>query len=273
VADWLEHTVLPSAIAVAVVLLVLWPTESSGRRVLRTWGIPEPAQDQIAEAVRYLRRRRIFFTALFVFGSPLIGLVVRPDAPGVGIFVPLLGAMLIAELIATLRPVRGFRVASLDRRGWRDLVPRWAVWVMAVLVVLAVGLAVAGLTVEPPAGRYVNVDLTSRLALGYVVACLLLVVTLIHLAVRRPSVADEEVDAALRTRTARVATGIGFGWLGTAVLIASERHQEINISEPTRVEPDWFGDAMQITGPVVLAISIVCWFCVATPSRRSLARR
>jgi len=272
-ADWLEHTVLPAAIVAVVLVLILWPTTNSGRRVLRTWGIAEPEPDQVAEAVSYLRRRRVLFTLLYAFGTPVIGLFEHSEAPAIGIFVPLLVAMLIAELLATLRPVRGVRVASLDPRGWRDLVPRWAVWGMAVFVVLAVGLAVAALVVEPPAGRDLVLRPAPQLALGYVGACLALVVSLIYLAVRRPSVADEAVDAALRTRTARVATGIGFGWLGTAVLLAGERLHDIQFAGPTRPEPEWFVEAVSYTAPAALAVSIVCWLWVAVPSRRSLARR
>ena len=271
-ADWLEHTVLPSAIVAVVLLLVLWPTTHGGRRVLRTWGVAEPRPDQVVEAVRYLRRRRLLFTVLYVFGTPLVGLSDQPGGPSVGIFVPLLVAMLIGELLATLRPVRGIRVASLDRRGWRDLVPRWAVWSMAAIVVLAVALAVAGLVVAPPAGQHLDANLSSWWALGYVGACLTLVTLLIHLAVRRPSVDDEAVDAALRTRTARVAMGIGFGWLGAAVLLAGERLHEIRLAVPAHPEPNWFDETVAFTGPVVLAVSVVCWLWVALPSRRSLAR-
>jgi hypothetical protein len=274
VADWLEHTVLPAAIAAAVLLLVLWPTTNGGRRLLRTWGVPDPRPDQVAAAVRYLWQRRILYVVLFLAVPSLYRSIVGSDAPGVGLFVPLLVAMLIAELLATLRPVSGVRVASLAPRGWRDLVPRWAVWVMAVMVVLAAGLAVLGLTRErglPTTG------LTSAFALGYLVVCLVVVGLLVHLAVRRPAVADEEVDAALRTRSARVAVGIGFGWVGTAANIAGQRVNALEVVGRTPRDPNRLMDVVQTvvqtTGLVVLAASIVCWLWVAVPSRRSLVRR
>lgn len=243
---WLETSVLPAAIAAALLLLVLWPTQHSGRRLLQTWGIARPHPGQIGEAVRYLRQRRFLYVALFLLFPSLAGLV--GELPGVAIFVPLLVAMLVAELVATLRPVSGVRSASLDRRTWRDLVPRWAVLTFAGGALGTAALAIAG---------------TSWLALGYVVACLPIVGGLVALAARRPSVDDEAVDAALRTRTARVAVGIGFGWLGTAFTVVTDRLR-------FRVDGG-LGDAVEIAGFVVVAMAIVCWLWVAMPSRRSLA--
>jgi hypothetical protein len=252
VSHWLQTSVLPAAIAGAVLLLVLWPTEHSGKRLLRTWGIPHPAPEQIRAAVRYLRQRRFLYVILFLLFPSLAGIFDRDSdrLAGIAILVPLLVAMLVAEAIATLRPVSGVRTASLDRRTWPDLVPRWAVRTMVGLAVVTAVVAVVG---------------TAWLALGYVVACLLFVSGLVALAVRRPSASDEAVDAALRTRTARVAVGIGFGWLGTAFTIATE---------PLHLR--WssaFGDALDITELVVIAGMIVCWLWVAVPTRRSLAAR
>ena len=250
---WLETTLLPAAIAAAVLLLVLWPTEYSGKRLLQTWGIPQPAPEQISEAVRYLRQRRFLYVALFlVFPSLVSGL------PGIGIFVPLLVAMLVAEGIATLRPVSGVRSASLDRRSWRDLVPRWAVRTMAVTAVVTAGLAGVA---------------SAWLALAYVGGCLLLVGGLVALAVRRPSVSDEAVDAALRTRTARVAVGIGFGWLASAFTEANQRLQFLAFGGPAPSRPAWLADVVDPATVVVFAGLIVCWLWVAVPSRRSLAVR
>jgi hypothetical protein len=273
-ADWLERTVLYVAVVTAV-FLVLWPTSHSGKRLLKTWGIPDPRSDQVDEAIRYLRRRRLLAIVLFVVSGLVAGAVLRPDAPGVGIYVPLLGAMLIAELVATVRPASGVRVALLNRREWRDLVPRWAVPTMAALVGLTTMLAVTGLVIEPPAGWYVNIGTTSWTALGYVVACVTLVGLLVHLAVRRPAVTDEAVDTALRARTARVAMGLGFGWLGASAQLAGRRYSEVNLSEPAHPAPDWFGDTAQAAGVIAFAVGIVCWLWVAVPSRRSLtaARR
>jgi hypothetical protein len=253
VEHWLETTVLPAAIAAALLLLVLWPTEHSGKRLLQTWGIPRPQPEQIRDAVRYLRQRRFLYVALFLLLPSLFG-----GLPGIGIFVPLLVAMLVAEAIATLRPVSGVRTASLDRRSWRDLVPRWAVRTMAVTAVLTTGLALVA---------------SAWLALGYVLGCLVLVGGLVALAVRRPSVSDETVDAALRTRTARVAVGIGFGWLATAFNEANQRLQFLAFGGPAPSRPVWLADAMGPATFVVVALAIVCWLWVAVPSRRSLAVR
>ncbi len=261
---WLATSVLPAALVAGVLLLVLWPTGHSGRRLLQTWGIPAPGAAQIQAAIRYLRQRRVLYVVLFLVFPSLAGLV-DPDSdrlPGIGIFVPLLVAMLVAELIATLRPVSGVRTASLDRRGWRDLVPRWAVTTTAGAAFAGVVLAVAGIVAGPG---------TAWLALGYVVACLAFVSALVALAVRRPSVSDEAVDAALRTRTARVAVGIGFGWLGTALTVATGHLRSLAVSRPGHDEPGHLVDVLDVANLVVVAGVIVCWLWVAVPSRRSLA--
>jgi hypothetical protein len=268
VAFWLAGVVFPVLLVAAVLAVVLWPTRNSGLGLLRVWGIPDPDPDQVTEAVRYLIRRRLVFIVLFLVLPPVLGLVGWPDIVGTGIFMPLLVAMLIAELVATLRPASGIRVARLDRRGWRDLVPRWAVWVLAAMTVLTAGLAGYGLTQESGA-IWTSYRLTSAGVLAYLVVGLGLVGVLVHLAVRRPAVTDEAVDAALRRRTARVAVGIGFGWVGGALQLASQRINELRAGRFT--DPDWFGDIMQNTGLIVLVVTIACWYRVATPTRRSLA--
>ncbi|GAB1512099.1 hypothetical protein [Actinophytocola sp. KF-1] len=256
-AHWLQTSVLPAALAAVVLLLVLWPTERSGRRLLQTWGIPRPDPAQVHEAVRYLRQRRFLYVVLFLVFPPLAGLVDRDSErlPGIGIFVPLLVAMLVAELIATLRPVSGIRTASLDRRSWRDLVPRWAVRTGAGAACACVVLAVSGIAAGPG---------TAWLVLGYVVACLSFVALLVALAVRRPSVPDAAVDAALRTRTARVAVGIGFGWLGTALTMGTEH---LRSHAPSGA----VATVLDVAALVIVIGMIVCWMWVALPSRRSLA--
>jgi hypothetical protein len=304
---WFSNYVLPVLIAIAIMLLVLWPTERSGFRLLVRWGVPHPRPDQVAVAVRYLWQRRILYEILFVVVPPLA----RPlltntiDLPGFSIVVPLLVAMLIAELVATLRPTGGVRVASLDPRGWRDLLPRWPVVAMAVLVVLAVAWSVAGLVVQPwanasaaalsayeanpPDGAEVDfsggyvADVatpTSWFALGHVVAAVVVTVLLVRFAVRRPSVSDETVDLALRTRSARVAVGICIGWLGAAVAVAVERIQFLhNLSvsgfPATPTPPAWLTSGLDATGSAVgLAAqfgALLCWVLVANPTRRSLA--
>lgn len=278
-SDWLEHDVLPAAIVAALLLLVLWPTEHSGRRLLQTWGIPEPRPEQTRAALRYLWQRRILYIVLFLVVPPVAGALIENDdeLPGMGIFVPLLVAMLLAETVATLRPVGGVRVASLDRRTWRALVPRWAVHTMAVMVVLSVGLAVLALTVGPVHDNGLP-EPGPGTALAYLAVCLAMIGLLVHLAVRRPSVADAEVDAALRTRTARVAFGIGFGWVGGTLLITSQwLYGLYSISRddggPARPAwlTDWFGRVMEYTGLVQFVVVIVCWMWVALPTRRSLA--
>lgn len=264
--SWLEHTLLPAALAAGVLLLVLWPTTHSGQRLLKNWGIPDPRPDQVTEAVRYLWQRRILYIVLFLVVPSLANLVLGQETSGLGLFVPLLVAMLIAEFVAALRPVKGVRVAALDPRDWRDLVPRWAVWTMAVMSIVTVGLVAYGLTLSTSEPK-------SLAALGHLAACLCVVGLIVWLAVRRPAVADEEVDAALRTRTARVAFGIGFGWVGTALSIAGQQIHSLQVAVPEHPPLNWLENAMQYSTGAALVVSIVCWMWVAVPSRRSLVRR
>lgn len=272
-STWLLHSVVPAVIATVVFLIVLWPTRRSGHKLLRTWGVPAPGEEQTTTAVRYLRHRRLLYVVLFLVVAALAGLV-RSDRGGLGTagaFVPLLLAMLVAELVATLRPVGGVRVASLDRRSWRDLVPRWAIVVVVALVVLTAACSAlafaAGWTDWSP--------------LGNVAVCLLVVGLLVWLAVRRPSVADHAVDAALRTRTARVAVGVGFAWLGAALFVAAHdvylaSDRVLHFPGPDPAAPGWLtddlADLMELVGPVAQLVAILCWIWLANPTRRALAR-
>lgn len=295
---WVKYILLPTALTAAV-LLVLWPTRHSGARLLRRWGIPGPAEPQVAQAVRYLRRRRLLALVLFLILPPVAGLVwpatngARDQTPG-DVVVPLLAAMLIAELVATVRPERGVRVASLVPRRLGDLVPRWAIVVTALLALTAVALAVLGLAAQPWAAGYAaelsdgtELDTRDRLldgsgwyTLAGVLACLATVGALVVLALRRPAVSDQAVDAALRTRTARVAVGIGFGWLAALAFAAQERVGFLAYSSaglgPVPPAPGWLTPGLELVldvfGFVLVVVALACWAGVAMPSRKSLAR-
>jgi hypothetical protein len=134
---------------------------------------------------------------------------------------------------------------------------------------------------------------TSWTALAGAALCLVLVVVLVHLAVRRPAVPDEAVDAALRTRTARVAVGIGFGWLGAAVMVAGHRIHfldeldAVTCSPPSQGETGWSCSSLLPEGAappapgwldgtggwaetgvlVVQLVAIACWVMLAMPTR------
>lgn len=221
-------TVLVNGVIGLVILVVLWPTERSGRQLLRSWSIKEPTAEQTRQAVRYLRDRRLLYPVLFV----LSGLVDLGDIGWSTGFIPIIAALLIAEVIGTLRRRTGVRVASLARRTWRDLVPLWA-------MILFLGLAVTGL------GFAADGDWVAMMG---IVLCLVLVLGLVALAVRRPADGDLQADAALRTRSARVAVGIGVSWM-TAMLVLA-------------VEP--FG---QTVGIILFVVAIGGWIAVANPVR------
>jgi hypothetical protein len=305
---WVTNTLLPSLIAAAVLLLILWPTRHSGKRLLQNWGLDEPTGPQAAEAVRYLRQRRILYVLLFVVLPSVTALVWPPgadDRPPGNILVPLLAAMLIAELIATLRPVSGVRVASLDRRSWRDLLPAWAIVATAILTAWALVLVGLGLAAQPWARRYaaalpadgklsgddwsmeVDPDVRTQLlhpdgwlTLGGIAACLAVITALVFLAVRRPANSDAAVDRALRIRSARVAVAIGFLWLAGLVNDAQNRlvllegtgRGAYRLPQP----PGWLTEnlhqTVEIVGIVTLVGAIICWMFLALPGRKSLVR-
>lgn len=173
------------------VLIVLWPGEKHGKRLLERWGVPDPDAGEVLLAVRYLKRRRLWYPWLFLVIPPVLG-----DSGAGTIFATLLLGGLIAELLAQ-RPSRGpRREADLTPRTLPGIVPVWA-------------LVLAGLAA---AGSITHLVLTSQwkllaVAAGTVVVC----AAITALAVRRPAVGAPRADAALRRRSARVATGLGIG--------------------------------------------------------------
>ncbi|WP_101612806.1 hypothetical protein [Amycolatopsis sp. BJA-103] len=177
-----------------VILILLWPGETQGAKVLRRWGVGDPSQSDVAEAVRYLRRRRFWYPWLF------LGLPVLADAAGVRgdstafFLATLLVGALIAEVLAQRPPKSARREAGLDRRAVSGLIPVWGLVTYATIV----AAAVAWLVVH----RWWAL-------LGIAAAVSAVTWLIILLAVRRPSTGDSAADGALRVRSARVAAGLG----------------------------------------------------------------
>ncbi|WP_410574856.1 hypothetical protein [Amycolatopsis sp. cmx-4-61] len=173
------------------ILIVLWPGRKHGKRLLERWGVEEPDDGEIELAVRYLKRRRLWYPWLFLAIPPAL------DDAGAGtILATLLLGGLIAELLAQ-RPSRGpRREAVLAPRTLLGIVPAW-------ILVLG-GLAVAG--------SLLHLGLTGQgklLAVAAGTAVVSAAITL--LAVRRPAAGAPRADLALRCRSARVAVGLGIG--------------------------------------------------------------
>lgn len=242
----LMHIVLVG-VAVVVIVLLLWPTERSGRRLLRSWGLPDADRNQSLIARRYLLVRRIPAAVLLVLPLPLLGYA--------GWGVVLLGALLLAESAAAVAPVRGdTRTATLRRRGLRDLAPAWTVVVLFVFAALAV---VSAVLVWVPVVRTDSRDhwvfSAPGATLAIVGAAVVAAGTVVQLAKLRPSVGDVASDAALRVRSARVAIA-----LATA-LVANQAFQQLQ----------WIDDpAVGRAGWCVLAAGIAAWILIANPLRR-----
>lgn len=239
-----------------VVMLVLWPTAEAGRRVLRRWGdIAEPGADQVTVVVRYLRERRLL-TMLLMLLAPLTARAVlavlgpASDLVSYHLFGSLLVAWLIAEVVTALRPRRGpVRTASLVRRGW--LVPRWAVVLHLGLAAIAVVLA---LLAQPWAGGW------------YLILSTLVMLVVVYgtawLAVVRPAGAHDDVDIALRTRSARVAVGVGMLLAGLLIGVAGTRFNVGSV-------PAWAGSAVTAGVSVITVAVLVGWGGVISAPRRA----
>ncbi|MFG1644202.1 hypothetical protein ACGFMK_28285 [Amycolatopsis sp. NPDC049252] len=173
-----------------VILMLLWPNDKRGARLLVRWGVPDPDEAEVALAVRYLKRRRFWYPWLYLALPLLFG----GDNNGAAVLGTLLLGGLIAELLAQ-RPARGHRrEAVLVRRTLRDVVPVWA-------LVLSGLASVAAIVHLVPTRQWTLL----AVAAGTTVVCW--AITL--LAVRRPPTGEPRADLALRCRSARVAIGLG----------------------------------------------------------------
>lgn len=182
------------------ILIALWPGEPHGRRLLRRWGVTDPSEVDVSEAVRYLKRRRFVYPWLFML------LPLASGAVGLGeefwwtiVWTLLLGGLL-GELLALRPATSGPRQAILVRRTLTDLVPLWAL----VLLALAVGGGLVRYAID---GRWA--------AFGAVAGCGIAVAVVLVLTVRRPAAGDPVVDLVFRARSARVATGLAIGIPGS----------------------------------------------------------
>ncbi|MEA5364059.1 hypothetical protein VA596_31315 [Amycolatopsis sp., V23-08] len=173
-----------------VILMLLWPNDKRGARLLARWGVPDPDTAEVALAVRYLKRRRFWYPWLYLALPLLFG----GNNDGASIVGTLLLGGLIAELLAQ-RPARGpQREAVLAPRRLLDVVPAWA-------------LVLSGLA---SASAIVHLALTTQWKLLAVAAGTTAVCWAITLlAVRRPATGEPRADLALRCRSARVAIGLG----------------------------------------------------------------
>lgn len=177
-------------IAGAVLLYLLWPGPKQGRKVLRRWGIAQPSDADVAEAVRYLKRRRVWYPGLFFllpFLAEAAGMTEEAASGTWSLVWTLLIGGLLGELFG-LRPERSSRkTVMLARRRLIDLVP--------VLALAALGFAVAGGVVETVLGR-------QWAELVVVVACALAAVAILVVTLLRPVAGNPVVDRALRVRSA-----------------------------------------------------------------------
>ncbi|NKE55536.1 hypothetical protein FXN61_01335 [Lentzea sp. PSKA42] len=183
-----------------VLLVLLWPTRSTGKRLLKSWKVHDPTPAQIDDAIRYLKRRRLLYPWLFV------GLTLVPLGSGRGtgsLAAIVLGGTLLAELLA-LRPAREGqrRVASLTPRGLFDIASQYVLIAYAAIVGIGLVLLLVDLRVGQVPALVVSVGAVAAVTWA---------------AVARPADGDEAVDRALRTRSVHVSAGLGAAVVGALV--------------------------------------------------------
>lgn len=183
-----------------MLLVVLWPTRSTGRRLLKSWKVTDPTSAQIDDAVRYLKRRRLLYPWLYA------GLTLVPFATGRGVgslAAVVLGGTLLAELLALSLPREGSqRVASLTPRGLFDIGSQYVL--IAYAAIVAIGLVWLVVTLQIAQLPVLVVSVAAVAAVTWA-------------AVARPADGDEEVDRALRTRSVHVSAGLGAAVAGALV--------------------------------------------------------
>jgi prepilin signal peptidase PulO-like enzyme (type II secretory pathway) len=183
-----------------LLMLMLWPTRSTGKRLLKSWRVPDPTSAQIEDAIRYLKRRRLLYPWLYV------GLTFVPLGTGRGtgsLVAIVLGGTLLAEMLALHPPREGRRrEASLTPRGLFDIGSQYVLIGYAVVVAIGIVLLV------------IDFRLTQLPVLVVSVAAVALVM---WAAVARPADGDEQVDRALRTRSVHVSAGLGAAVVGALV--------------------------------------------------------
>lgn len=229
-------------------LAILWPNRRSAVRLLGRWGVADPTDAELAQALTYLRRRRFWYPWLFLGLGFLVDTIhlLRTDQDNVwSIPAVLLIGALLAELFAQRRSATPVRVAIPIRRGLTDIVPGWALLLHTLAALGAVAMLGGALAGTGWARRWYPHWSTATLwiALGAAVVSVLLVWVIVGLALRRPALAEVRIDPLLRTRSARVPVG-----LGTATLCALIG-----------------GGASDFRGMIVVVVGLLCWSIVARP--------
>lgn len=177
-----------------VLLVVLWPTQSTAKRLLERWEVPDPTSEQVDEGIRYLKRRRLLYPVLFA------ALVLLPTSGNQAeLVVVVLAGTLLAELLA-LRPRRdALRVATLAPRGLLDFASKWVLLFYLVIVLTAAFC----LALDQQWARILWLALSAAA-----------VAVIIWAAVVRPASGEQVVDLALRTRSVHVSAGLGSALAG-----------------------------------------------------------
>lgn len=232
-----------------VLLIALWPLPARAARLLERWGVAEPDADETNEALRYLKRRRVLYPALYV----TISVATSVYLPGAGLFSTVLASLLVGGLLAEIAALPPRQApnqeASPGQRRVPDLVPVWSIWTAGVL--LAGLLAMVAVSVVGPERVVPYPWWALLLGLGAAATG----AAIVWLAARRPSAGrpstrQSRADDALRLRSARVGIGLAMAALGAIA-----------------------GSGGAVVGLALGALGIVGWLATTAPVRRSAHAR
>ncbi|MDI2028808.1 hypothetical protein QFW96_09310 [Saccharopolyspora sp. TS4A08] len=292
----LGSLVFPTAV-VLVFALALWSDRTRALKMARKWGVPEPTDGQVDEVLRYRRVRLACYPVLYaVFG--IWGPLAQNDQGGttnggMAVLPMFLCGAVIAEVLALHRG-RGRRSRPVRIRLFA-LISRWGAVVYAALVLTTFALGLIDLQAQPhitPAllraarehgtGDQLGAPITVPFA--GTAAVLVLVAFVLWTAQNRSVSSNDEIDRALRTRSARVALGLGIAMqisllsLSTwrMAFVAGHSAQELIPTGPDTFGPDpaatairdWAQNTYDSVGSWTFLICIVAtltWIYAANP--------
>jgi hypothetical protein len=280
-------------------VFALWSNYPSGRKMARKWGVPEPTDEQVEEVFRYRRLRLASYPVLLVVCAGAVEVSQRnqhdqddQDGALVLVLMFLLGSV-IADVVALLRAKRALPPTRLRLF---DLVPRWGVVWYGLLVLATVVSGLVDLQAQPhitPELLRTVRDSNSNDEIGVPIIVPLIGTPLVMLCVAfvlwfakaRSYSADDSVDRALRTRSARVVLGLAMAMQAVLISASSWRMRFVSnyaeAADPNQVTPaesavrTWAERTMDLVEPwtsVLGVLTFFCWISMANPVTRTPAK-
>jgi hypothetical protein len=264
--DWevwkheLGDLVVPT-LFVLVFAAALWSDRTRARKMAQKWGIPEPTNNQVDEVLYYRRLRLACYPLLYGTIEACYGLLMplQQDQEGrtnegISLIAMFLSGAVIAELLALSRT----RQPQPLRLRLVDIVSRWGIGVFGTLVLVTFVLGLIDLQAQPHiTPNVLRLAEQNKDHVGVPIAVpfigtalvLMLVAFVLWSTQTRSFSADGEVDRALRTRSARVALGLGIGMQLSFLALTSWRMEFL----------DHYATGADLFGPDPAEVAIQDW--------------